>query len=140
MQEREVTLLVGVSNHIRTWLHWIKSWVEPLFCLRVLFLLETTLKAHIKIPQYMISIFRSWSSWCVKSVQIRSYFWSLFSCIQSEYRKIRTRNNSVFWHFSRSLLVYSNLKSKILFKSIGYILLKILLYSETRFGGYNFFR
>ena len=50
----------------------------------------------------------------VKSVQIQSYFWSVFSCIQteyvdslrlriqSEYRKIRTRNNSVFGHFSRS--------------------------------------
>ena len=32
----------------------------------------------------------------VKSVQIRSYFWS-------GYRKIRTRNNSVFGHFSRSV-------------------------------------
>ena len=31
---------------------------------------------------------------CVKSVQIRSFFWS-------EYRKIRTRKNSVFGHFSR---------------------------------------
>ena len=40
----------------------------------------------------------------------RSYFWTAFSCtwpeyrntgIQSEYRKIRTRNNSVFGHFSR---------------------------------------
>ena len=40
---------------------------------------------------------------CVKSVQIRSYFWSVFSCIQSEYRKIRTTNNSVFGHFSRCL-------------------------------------
>ena len=30
---------------------------------------------------------------CVKSVQIWSYFWS-------EYRKIGTRNNSVFGHFS----------------------------------------
>ena len=39
---------------------------------------------------------------CMKSVQIRSYFWSVFSCIQSEYRKIRTRNNSVFGHFSCS--------------------------------------
>ena len=38
----------------------------------------------------------------VKSVRIRSYFWSLFSCIQSEYRKIRTRNNSVFGNFSCS--------------------------------------
>ena len=39
---------------------------------------------------------------CVKSVQIRSYFWSVFSCTQSEYRKIWTRNNSVFGHFSPS--------------------------------------
>ena len=31
---------------------------------------------------------------CVKSVQKRSYFWSVIFCIQSEYRKIRTRNNS----------------------------------------------
>ena len=54
---------------------------------------------------------------CVKSIQIRSYFWPVFSCIwteygdllrlrrfiQSEYRKIRTRNNSVFGHFSHSI-------------------------------------
>ena len=39
---------------------------------------------------------------CVKSVQIRSFFWSVFSCIQSKYREIRTRKNSVFGHFSRS--------------------------------------
>ena len=31
----------------------------------------------------------------MKTVQIRSYFWFVFSCI-------RTRNNSVFGHFSRS--------------------------------------
>ena len=37
---------------------------------------------------------------CVKFVQIRSYFWSVFSC-RTEYRKIRARNNSVFEHFSR---------------------------------------
>ena len=51
---------------------------------------------------------------CVKSVQIRSFFWSVFSCIRteyrdllrkspysvSEYRKIRTRKNSTFGHFS----------------------------------------
>ena len=38
----------------------------------------------------------------MKSIQIWSYFWSIFSCIQSKYRKIQTRNNSVFAHFSRS--------------------------------------
>ena len=50
---------------------------------------------------------------CVRSVQIRSFFWSVFSRIQSgyfvslhiqsKYGKIRTRKNSVFGHFSRSL-------------------------------------
>ena len=35
---------------------------------------------------------------CVKSVQIWSYFWSVFSCIQSEDRKIRDRNNSDTFH------------------------------------------
>ena len=39
---------------------------------------------------------------CVKSVQIQNFFWSVFSCIQSKYRKIQTRKNSVFGHFSRS--------------------------------------
>ena len=39
---------------------------------------------------------------CVKSVHIRSFFGSVFSCIRTEYRKIRTRKNSVFGHFSRS--------------------------------------
>ena len=38
----------------------------------------------------------------MKSVQIRTYFWSIFSCIWTEYRKIRTRNNTIFGHFSRS--------------------------------------
>ena len=35
----------------------------------------------------------------VKSVQIRSFFWSVCFCIQTEYREIRTRKNSVFGHF-----------------------------------------
>ena len=43
---------------------------------------------------------------CVKSVQIQSCFWSVFSCLQTEHRKIRTRNNSVFGHFSRSVLCW----------------------------------
>ena len=37
---------------------------------------------------------------CVKSVQILSYFWSVFSCIRTEYGdllcKIQIRKNSVF--------------------------------------------
>ena len=57
----------------------------------------------------------------VKMVQIRSFFWSVFSCIQSEHRKIRTRKNSVFGHFSRSVQV-----SKILSEVI------IILYSTSK--------
>ena len=53
-----------------------------------------------KIKQVTFSLL---ISHCVKSVQIRSYFRSAFSCIQSEYRKIPTRNNSVFGHISRSV-------------------------------------
>ena len=43
----------------------------------------------------------------VKSVQIRSYFWSIFSCIWTEYRQIWNRNNSAFEHFSRSVIKLS---------------------------------
>ena len=31
-----------------------------------------------------------------------TYFWSVFSCIGTEYRKIQIRKNSTFGHFSRS--------------------------------------
>ena len=37
----------------------------------------------------------------VKSVEIRSFYWSVFSCIWTEYRKIRTRKISVFGHFTQ---------------------------------------
>ena len=40
------------------------------------------------------------NTYCVKVVQIRSLFWSVFSCIRTEYRKKRTKKNSVFGHFS----------------------------------------
>ena len=60
---------------------------------------------------------------CVKSVQIRSYFWSVFSCI-------RTRNKSVFGHFSRSeytwprklsFLFNFTITSPLLSASCGYV-------------------
>ena len=54
-----------------------------------------------------------WHYHCAKSVQIQSYFWSVFSRIrtdyfvslriQSECGKIWTRNNSVFGHFTSSV-------------------------------------
>ena len=55
------------------------------------------------------------SSLCLKSVQIWSFSWSVFSCIWTEYgdlrskspysvriQEIRTRKDSLFGHFSRS--------------------------------------
>ena len=36
---------------------------------------------------------------------LRNYFWSVFSCIRTEHRRIRTRNNSVFGHFSRNVSI-----------------------------------
>ena len=42
---------------------------------------------------------RAFAYHCVKSVHIRSFFWSVFSCIRTEYRKIRVRKNSVFGQF-----------------------------------------
>ena len=76
---------------------------------------------------------------CVKSVQIQSFFWSVFSCIwweygdllQSEYRKIRTRKNSVFGHFPRSVCTIKrdNYISKCR-RSTGYV--HILTYMSIK--------
>ena len=54
----------------------------------------------------------NWSLHCVKSVEIRSCFWSVFSCIWTEYRKIQTKNNSVFGHFSRSAPLFLRLQMR----------------------------
>ena len=51
--------------------------------------------------------------YCLKSVQIWSYFWSVFSCIRihSECWKIWSRNNSVFGHFSGSVRYQNDVNS-----------------------------
>ena len=55
----------------------------------------------------------------VKSVQMQSYFLSVFSCIQFEYRKIRTRNNSVFGHFSRSVMDTDTLARLMILQNVS---------------------
>ena len=45
------------------------------------------------------------NSHCVKSVQIGSFFSSVFSCIRTEYRKMQTSKNSVSAHFWCSVVV-----------------------------------
>ena len=57
------------------------------------FISEPKLPRKLRAPDYSIN--DHFGSSCVKSVQIRSYLWSVFFCI-------RTWNNSVFGHFSRS--------------------------------------
>ena len=42
----------------------------------------------------------------MKSVKIRSFFWSVIFCIQSKHRKIWTRKNSVFGHFSQQCPIF----------------------------------
>ena len=42
------------------------------------------------------------TDYCVKSIQIRRFFWSVFYRIRTEYGKIRTRKKTVYGHFSRS--------------------------------------
>ena len=53
------------------------------------------------------------------TVQIRSFFWSLFSSIQSEYRKIRTRKKLSLWTlFTQCLYVYRFI-AKWVFRTAG---------------------
>ena len=52
-----------------------------------------------------------WGLHCVKSVKIRSFFWSIFSYIHSKWKKIRTRKILRIWTlFKKCFCVY--LKSK----------------------------
>ena len=90
---------------------------------------------------------------CVKSGKIRSFFWSVFSCIRwllptnclsvldhfvskspysVKYRKIQTRKNSVFGHFSRSVQKrhFRNKNFKTLFKSWN-LILDLVDYAKT---------
>ena len=57
--------------------------------------------SYFDIVNFILFLQTAEKKHCVKSVQIWSYFWSVFSCIRIEYRKIRARTDSVFGHFSR---------------------------------------
>ena len=74
----------------------------------------------------------------VKSVQIHSFFWSIFSCIRTEYgdflpiqsecRKVRTRKNSVLGHFSYSVQHDYNV-----LVSVSNSLIAVLKYSKQKY-------
>ena len=44
------------------------------------------------------------TAWKMSKCEV--FLWSLFSCIRTEYREIRTRKNSVFGHSSRSVWIF----------------------------------
>ena len=74
--------------------------------------------------------------YCVKTVQIRSYFGSVFSCIPTEYRKIRTRNNSVYldtFHAVVTAIWYFLISFEIVLKFKAFLKIK-----QTRDKNFSF--
>ena len=74
---------------------------------------EKMMKWLFQTTAIAIELTSSFESHCAKSVQIRIFFLSVFSCIRTDYEdllvsfriqsknsKMRTRKNSVFGHFS----------------------------------------
>ena len=78
-------------------------------------------------------------SYCHNLIKVKHcFFWSIYSRIQSEYGKIRTRKNSVFGHFSHSesctlLSSLRNIDHKLL-DNTDYSMSKILLFGNSAFG------
>ena len=81
----------------------------------------------------LVNVNKSAENHCVKSVQIRSYFGSVFFCIGTEYRKILTRYNSVFGHFSRSESVDLLIFTKEILNRFYYYSTILLFYSILYF-------
>ena len=103
---------------------WIYLWNKKPFSS----VLETLVTLW-KLSEFEVFLVRH----CVKIVQIRSYFWFVFSCIWTEYRKIRTRSNSVIGRFSRSwYFPVFGLNTKI----YKFTELTIIIRSQILFGQY----
>lgn len=87
---------------------------------------NTNNKHSDKMPKSIIKLITDSKLYnCVKSVEIRRYFWSVFFCMRTEYTKIWARNNSVIGHFSR--IVSASRFRKDLFRNIqDEIILEVL--------------
>ena len=78
--------------------------IEKLLAAYKLYTVETSDRKRGKITNYcinyvnMIHLDHEFSRriHCVKSVQIRSFFWSLFFCIRTEYGEISERENTEY--------------------------------------------
>ena len=90
-----------------------------------------TQKVILKICQCPVSLnsLTIYSIHCVKSVQMRKFSWSVFSCIRTEYWDLLCKSpysvqiqenmdhkNSIFRHFSRTDRIAENLLLRIFFQ------------------------
>ena len=84
---------------------------------------RTKLKQE-SLTNWLLSTFKAWALYfyifqenkhCVESAQRKSFFWSVFSCIQREYRKIRTRKKLRTWTLSTQWKHLKNHKKWFLF-------------------------
>ena len=102
-KKKEISALVRVCL--------LSTYLQIRFCHQILIsFLNIKIKYHV--PRILhktifINILRkySWLIWnrhCVKIIQIRSFFWSVFSRIRTEYRKIWIRKNSLYGYFPHS--------------------------------------
>ena len=109
------------SQHLLKLL-WCNIWKSPHFSyigMKLLIIRENSTKCCLSVSTSDYRFYdKFWylkTKHCVKFVQIRSFFWSVFSCIRIEYgnllrktkhcmksTQIRTSKSSVFGHFSRS--------------------------------------
>ena len=91
--------LYGVAKYFYNYLFHI--YLSVFFHIYLLFCFK-----HFIQSWYYLAVLKHFNIWSeaplAHFVQTRSYFWSVFSCIRTEYSKIRTRNNLVFWLLSRS--------------------------------------
>ena len=112
----------GYLNHLRYWLiNYISLHISAILFQGVISSRTPTQTNEVRAMYHRTFLFYYRTSGincqnhCMKNFQIRSFFWSVFSCIglnteiqvvnlliQSEYRKIETRKKSVFGQFSRS--------------------------------------
>ena len=77
--------------------HFSRSETELFFCYQTFSLLNTWFFTSRKVSKYVVF---SGPYFHIFGLNTEIYFVNL--CIQSEYRKIQTRNNPVFVYFSRS--------------------------------------
>ena len=105
-REKPVSLSTSACNNIKnsssfkTRLHQMSGFVKT----NVIFFftdLKVTIIFFFTITFITVLEIKNYKH-CAKSVQMRGFFWSVFFCIRTEYKKIRIRKNSVFGHFSFS--------------------------------------